>query len=65
MNSSTGNKERVGRLVQLHANSREEIKEVEAGDIAAAIGLKNTFTGHTLCDEDKPIILESITFPEP
>ncbi len=65
LNSSTGNKERVGRLVQLHANSREEIKEVEAGDIAAAIGLKNTFTGHTLCDEDKPIILESITFPEP
>ncbi len=65
LNSSSGNKERIGRLVQLHANSREEIKEVEAGDIAAAIGLKNTFTGHTLCDEDHPIILESITFPEP
>ncbi|MBI4127155.1 elongation factor G [Candidatus Peregrinibacteria bacterium] len=65
LNSSNGTKERIGRLVQLHANTRQEIKEVGAGDIAAAIGLKSTFTGHTLCDEDHPIILESITFPEP
>ncbi|OGC81382.1 MAG: translation elongation factor G [Candidatus Abawacabacteria bacterium RBG_16_42_10] len=64
-NSSTGNKERIGRLVQLHANSREEITEVIAGDIAAAIGLKDTVTGNTLCDPDHPILLESITFPEP
>lgn len=65
LNSSNGQKERIGRLVQLHANTRQEIKEVHAGDIAAAIGLKSTFTGHTLCDEDHPITLESITFPEP
>ncbi|MFA5829255.1 MAG: elongation factor G [Candidatus Gracilibacteria bacterium] len=65
LNSSTGNKERISRLIQMHANLREEIKEVHAGDIAATVGLKGTFTGHTLCDEDKPIILESITFPEP
>lgn len=65
LNTSTGDKERIGRLVQLHANSREEIKQVEAGDIAAAIGLKNTFTGHTLCDPAKPITLESMSFPEP
>jgi len=65
LNSSTGNKERVSRLLQMHANNREEIKEVHAGDIAAIVGLKEIRTGHTLCDEDKPIILESITFPEP
>jgi len=65
LNSSTGNKERISRLIQMHANNRNEIKEVHAGDIAATVGLKGTFTGHTLCDEDKPIILESITFPEP
>jgi len=65
LNSSTGNKERISRLIQMHANNRDEIKEVHAGDIAATVGLKGTFTGHTLCDEDKPIILESITFPEP
>lgn len=64
-NASTGNKERIGRLVQMHSNSREEIKSVEAGDIAAAIGLKGTTTGNTLCDEKNPIILESIEFPEP
>ena len=64
-NSSKGSKERVGRLLQLHANHREEIDQVSAGDIAAAVGLKNTFTGDTLCDESKPIVLESITFPEP
>lgn len=65
MNASTEDKERVGRLVQMHANSREEIKVVEAGDIAAAIGLKNTTTGNTLCDPSHPIILESMDFPEP
>jgi elongation factor G len=64
-NSSKGSKERVGRLLQLHANHREEIDQVSAGDIAAVVGLKNTFTGDTLCDESKPIVLESITFPEP
>jgi elongation factor G len=64
-NSSKGHKERVGRLLQLHANHREEIDQVSAGDIAAVVGLKNTFTGDTLCDESKPIVLESITFPEP
>ncbi len=64
-NSTKGTKERVGRLLQLHANHREEIEQVSAGDIAAAVGLKNTFTGDTLCDESKPIVLESISFPEP
>jgi elongation factor G len=64
-NSSKGGKERIGRLLQLHANHREEVEQVSAGDIAAAVGLKNTFTGDTLCDESKPIILEAITFPEP
>jgi elongation factor G len=64
-NSTKGTKERVGRLLQLHANHREEIESVSAGDIAAAVGLKNTYTGDTLCDESKPIVLESITFPEP
>ncbi|HPV70885.1 MAG TPA: elongation factor G [Candidatus Magasanikbacteria bacterium] len=65
LNTMTGEKERIGRLVRMHANNREEIEEVYAGDIVAAVGLKNTFTGHTLCDESHPIILESITFPEP
>jgi elongation factor G len=64
-NSTKDTKERVGRLLQMHANKREEIKEVRAGDIAAIVGLKNTLTGDTLCDEDKPIILELIEFPEP
>ncbi|MBI5152272.1 elongation factor G [Candidatus Peregrinibacteria bacterium] len=64
-NSTTGNKERISRLVRMHSNSREEISEIHAGDIAAIIGLKNTITGHTLCDESKPILLESIKFPEP
>lgn len=57
--------ERIGRLVRMHANKREEIKSVYAGDIAAAVGLKNTTTGDTLCDSDKPIVLETMTFPEP
>lgn len=65
VNTATGNKERVGRLVRMHANHREEIKEVYAGDIAAVIGLKDTRTGNTLCDEAHPVLLESIKFPEP
>ncbi|MCK9438829.1 MAG: elongation factor G [Patescibacteria group bacterium] len=65
INSSTGNKERIGRLVRMHANHREEIKEIKAGDIAAVIGLKDTTTGNTLCDEKNPLLLESIVFPEP
>jgi elongation factor G len=65
VNAKTGNKERVGRLVRMHANHREEVKEVYAGDIAAVIGLKNTTTGNTLCDEKRIIHLESIVFPEP
>jgi len=65
LNASTGKKERIGRILQMHANSREEIKEVKAGDIAATVGLKNTMTGNTLCDEGSPVILESIDFPEP
>jgi elongation factor G len=64
-NSTKGTKERVGRILQMHANHREEIDQVSAGDIAAAVGLKNTTTGDTLCAEDKPIVLESIVFPEP
>lgn len=65
LNTSTGEKERIGRIVRLHANSREEVNEVYAGEIAAAVGLKNTFTGHTLCDPDRPVVLETITFPDP
>jgi len=65
INSRTGNKERIGRLVRLHANSRTEIQDVEAGDIAAVIGLKDTRTGDTLCDEDQALLLENITFAEP
>lgn len=64
-NSTKDRKERVGRLLKMHANKREEVKEVSAGDIAAVVGLKNTLTGDTLCDEKNPIILESIEFPEP
>jgi elongation factor G len=65
LNSSTGQKERVGRIVRLHANTREDVQEVFAGEIAAMVGLKGTFTGHTLCDPEHPILLESIVFPEP
>jgi elongation factor G len=64
-NSTKDKRERVGRLLQMHANKREEIEEVRAGDIAAAIGLKETRTGDTLCDDDKPIILEAMKFPNP
>ncbi|NIO10575.1 MAG: elongation factor G [Deltaproteobacteria bacterium] len=64
-NSTKDRKERIGRLLKMHANKREELKEVCAGDIAAAVGLKSTTTGDTLCDEASPIILESIEFPEP
>ncbi|HVC40570.1 MAG TPA: elongation factor G [Candidatus Saccharimonadales bacterium] len=64
-NATKGERERVGRLLQMHANHREEIEEVRAGDIAAAIGLRKTTTGDTLCDEKHPIVLEQITFPEP
>ena len=64
-NSVKQKRERVGRMVQMHANSREEIKEVMAGDIAAAIGLKDVTTGDTLCDANKQIILERMEFPEP
>ena len=64
-NSSKEGKERIGRILQMHANKREEIKEIGAGDIAAAVGLKGTSTGDTLCMENKPIILESIKFPDP
>ena len=64
-NATKGKKERIGRLLKMHANKREEIKEVYAGDIAAAVGLKYTTTGDTLCNEDKAVILESIEFPEP
>ncbi|MFN2484905.1 MAG: elongation factor G [Candidatus Limnocylindria bacterium] len=64
-NATKGQRERIGRLLQMHANHREEVEEVRAGEIAAAVGLKNTFTGDTLCAEDRPIVLEAITFPEP
>ena len=65
LNSSKGTKERLGRILQMHANHREEIDVVYAGDIAAAVGLKNTYTGDSLTDPDHPIVLESMTFPEP
>ncbi|HZK67531.1 MAG TPA: elongation factor G [Chloroflexota bacterium] len=64
-NATKDHKERIARLVKMHANHREEVSQVSAGDIAAVVGLKNTSTGDTLCDEAKPIILETITFPEP
>jgi elongation factor G len=64
-NSTKGSNERVGRLLKMHANKREEIKEVWAGDIAAAVGLRNVSTGDTICDKDSPVILEAMNFPEP
>jgi elongation factor G len=64
-NSTTGEKERIARLLEMHADEREEIKEVYAGEIAAVVGLKKTFTGHTVCDPEKPIVLEKMHFPEP
>lgn len=64
-NSSTGSKERIGRIVRMQADKREDVNEVVAGDIAAIVGLKGTTTGHTLCDQNSPIVLESINFPEP
>ena len=65
LNSTKGKHERIGRIVQMHANARKELEKVYSGDIAAAIGLKQTTTGDTLCDEEHPIILESMEFPEP
>lgn len=65
LNSSTGEKERVGRVVRMQADKREDVSEVEAGDIAAIVGLKGTTTGNTLCDTNNPIVLESIVFPDP
>jgi elongation factor G len=64
-NSTKNVRERIGRLLRMHSNKREEVKSVGAGDIAAAIGFKKTFTGDTLCPEDKPVVLEAITFPQP
>jgi elongation factor G len=64
-NSRKRNRERISRILRMHANTREEIKEVQAGDIAAAVGLRNTTTGDTLCDEEHPIVLETMNFPEP
>jgi elongation factor G len=64
-NSTKGKSERVGRLLRMHANHREDIDEIRAGDICAAVGLRNTFTGDTLCDRDHPVVLESIIFPQP
>ena len=64
-NATKGKTERVGRLLKMHANKREEIKEVYAGDIAAAVGLRSVTTGDTICDEKKPVVLESMVFPEP
>ncbi|MCX6729694.1 MAG: elongation factor G [Candidatus Saccharibacteria bacterium] len=65
LNSSTGERERVGRIVRMQADKREDVTEVDAGDIAAIVGLKGTTTGQTLCEQSSPIVLESITFPEP
>jgi elongation factor G len=65
LNMTKGTRERIGRLLKMHANKREEIKEVYAGDIAAAVGLKNVITGDTICDPAKPVVLESISFPAP
>jgi elongation factor G len=65
LNTAKGTRERIGRLLKMHANKREEIKEVYAGDIAAAVGLKNVITGDTICDPAKPVVLESISFPAP
>ena len=65
LNSTKNEKERIGRILRMHANHREEIEELTAGDIGALVGMKVTTTGNTLCDQDKPVVLESITFPEP
>ena len=65
LNSTTEEKERIGRILRMHSSQREEVDEIFAGDIAATVGLKNTSTGHTLCDENNPIVLEKISFPEP
>jgi len=65
LNTTTDTKERIGRIVRLHANSREDVDEVFSGEIAAAVGLTGTFTGHTICDPARPVVLESITFPDP
>ncbi len=65
LNTTTGEKERISRILRMHADSREDIDEIYAGDIAATVGLKNTSTGNTLCDENNPVILEEIIFPEP
>ena len=65
LNASTGKKERIGRLLQMHANKRQELDEVFAGDIVAVVGLKAVRTGETLCDPKRPVLLESIEFPEP
>src|SRR5574339_289077 len=65
LNTTKGQRERIGRLLKMHSNKREEIKEVYAGDIAAAVGLKNVTTGDTICDMAKPVVLESISFPAP
>ncbi len=65
LNTKTGERERISRIVRMHSNAREEVDHVYAGEIAAAVGLKSTFTGHTLCSESQPVILESITIPEP
>jgi elongation factor G len=65
LNSTKDNKERIGRLLQMHANHREDVDQVRAGDIVAAVGLKNTTTGDTLCAEDAPVVLESMVFPDP
>jgi elongation factor G len=65
LNTTSGERERIGRILRMHADRREEVEEAFAGDILATVGLKNTFTGHTLCEEDHPIVLEKPTFPEP
>jgi len=65
LNANKGKKERIGRLVKMHANHREEVEELRAGELGAVIGLKNTTTGETLCDEDNPILFETMVFPEP
>ncbi len=65
LNANNGKKERISRILRMHADKREELNEIYAGDIVAAVGLKSTYTGHTLCDENNPVILEEISFPEP
>ena len=65
LNSARGDKERLGRILRMHANRREDIDDIQAGDITATVGLKNTFTGDTLCDQGQPVLLEAIKFPEP